>query len=220
MVAIPNTYKKRSLELNHYTTLPVLLDILKRKKLVLNNPSYWRDKNDSKVIEKYIKRKHNINLFAICFCIGNETIHHWNTYANGISGCCIAFDKNKLVKAIRKVEGIRAEKVNYKRVDEVEINTPDLKQYPFLKRVPYRIEKEFRIIWEGQTNRSSFEIEIDLDYINKITLSPHLPDEVRNTLIELLKEKINDPEKKIVRSSILENKRWIDSFYGGITYKQ
>ena len=34
-------------KLNRFTTLPVLLDLLKRKRLVLLDPAVWEDKNDS-----------------------------------------------------------------------------------------------------------------------------------------------------------------------------
>ena len=36
--------------LNRYTTLPVLLDMLKRKRLVLLDPASREDKNDSEIL--------------------------------------------------------------------------------------------------------------------------------------------------------------------------
>jgi hypothetical protein len=37
--------------LNRFTTLPVLLDILRRKRLVFSDPKYWEDENDLKLLE-------------------------------------------------------------------------------------------------------------------------------------------------------------------------
>jgi hypothetical protein len=87
-------------KLNRFTTLPVLLDLLKRKRLVLLNPATWEDKNDSEILKEYKRRKNLPNLFALCFSYGDETIHHWKTFADGISGCCIEFDAPKLIAAL------------------------------------------------------------------------------------------------------------------------
>ena len=64
-------------KLNRFTTLPILLDLLERKKLTLLNPILWEDKNDSEIILEYKKRKNIKNLFALCFSHNDETIHHW-----------------------------------------------------------------------------------------------------------------------------------------------
>ncbi len=53
--------------LNRFTTLPVLLDLLERKKLVLLDPKSWDDKNDTEVILAYKKKAKIENLFALCF---------------------------------------------------------------------------------------------------------------------------------------------------------
>ena len=53
--------------LNRYTSLPILLDMLKRKRLVLLNPEFWEDKNDSEIILEYKKLKMIQNIFALCF---------------------------------------------------------------------------------------------------------------------------------------------------------
>ncbi len=45
-------------KLNRYTTLPVLLDLLQRKKLTLLNPEFWEEKNDSEIILEYKRRKY------------------------------------------------------------------------------------------------------------------------------------------------------------------
>jgi len=204
--------KQISGKLNRYTTLPVLLDLLRRKKIVLLDPSTWEDRNDAELILEYKKRKKIPQLFAICFGIGAETIHHWKTYANGISGCCIEFDKNKLLKAFRNIKEAHWDNVVYMKIDEAEKIKISRNRIPFTKRWPYRYEKEFRIIWEGKTSQKTIDVDIDLKAINKITLSQGLPADVYKSIKELLRNEFRDPAKKINRSTLYENKRWIKAF--------
>ena len=93
--------------LNRFTTLPVLLDRLTRRKLVLLDPSRWEDKNDSLVLLDYKSRRRLSGLFACCFCADYETVHHWKTYSNGISGCCVQFDRPKLIGQLGRVREVR-----------------------------------------------------------------------------------------------------------------
>ncbi len=204
--------RKHPRNLNRYTTLPILLDMLMRKKIVLLDPSTWEDKNDSQIILEYKVRKRIPKLFAVCFSIGDETIHHWKTYADGIAGCCIEFNEDKLLKSFQGINGIRWGDVTYKKIKEVKENTIELEQIPFVKRHPYRVEREFRVIWEGRTDRDNIEMNIDLNSINRITISQNMPRDVCDTIVELLREHIKDPEKKIIRSTIFENRRWIRAF--------
>jgi len=83
---------------------------------------------------------------------------------------------------------------------------------PFIKRKPYECEQEYRIIWEGDTDANVFELDVPLDTINKITISQQMPEQVFITIKNLLKKTFDDPEKRISRSTIYENKRWINSF--------
>jgi hypothetical protein len=163
--------KQKSRKLNRYTTLPVLLDLLRRKKIVLIDPSTWEDRNDAEIILEYKNRNEITKLFAVCFGIGDETIHHWKTYASGISGCCIEFDENKLLTSFDGIKEVRWGEVNYKKINEVRENTIKLSIIPFVKRWPYRCENEFRILWEGETSQNTIDIDIALTSINKITLS-------------------------------------------------
>ena len=106
-------------KINRYTTLPVLLDMLKRKRLVLLDPSSWEDKNDSEILTEYKKRKRIKKLFALCFSYGDETIHHWKTFADGISGCCIQFDSDKLINLLKHTPGIQYGAVKYKKLKDL-----------------------------------------------------------------------------------------------------
>lgn len=105
--------------LNWYTTLPVLLDMLKRKRLVLLDPVSWEDKNDSEILLEYKRRKRVQKLFALCFSYGDETIHPWKTFADGVSGCCIEFDPGKLITLLKATPGVRCGKVKYKKLKDL-----------------------------------------------------------------------------------------------------
>jgi len=190
----------------------VLLDLLTRKKIFLIDPSTWEDRNDAEIILEYKRRKKIPKLFALCFCIGDETVHHWKTYADGISGCCIEFDEKKLLACFRSIKGVRWGDVIYKTIDAVENSTIELDRIPFIKRWPYRFEKEFRILWEGKTSRNTIDLDIDLNSINKITLSQRMPADVYSSIEELLRGKINDPSIEINKSTLYENSRWIKAF--------
>ena len=201
----------RITRLNRFTTLPVLLDFLERKKLVLLDPKSWDDKNDTEVILAYKEKKGIEKLFALCFTHDYETIHHWKTFANGSSGCCIEFDADKLIQIFKKAK-LRHGIVEYKKIKEATPNSFKLNQMPFIKRKPYECEQEYRIIWEGDTDANVFELDVPLDTINKITISQQMPEQVFITIKNLLKKTFDDPEKRISRSTIYENKRWINSF--------
>ncbi len=205
---------KKLNRLNRFTTLPVLLDLLERKKLILLDPKTWDDKNDTAVILAYKERASIDNLFALCFTHDYETIHHWKTFANGASGCCIEFDASMLIEILDKTKGIVHGKVQYKKIVDAGKAATRLKKVPFTKRKPYECEQEYRVIWEGSTSDESFEIDISLEVIRKITFSQQMPRPVYETIKKLMKRMFDDQTKKIYRSTIYENPRWIKAFQG------
>jgi hypothetical protein len=204
--------EQASTKLNRFTSLPVLFDLLRRKKLVIRDPSIWEDKNDVEVILEYKRREEIPNLFAICFCVGDETIHHWKAYADGDSGCCIEFDKAKLLACFRGIPEVRSSKVKYREVKRVEDEQPALKDYPFIKRMPYRFENEFRILWQGKKRGRSIDLDIDLNSIKRITLSQKMSEDIYTSTEKRLRANINDLSIEINRSTIFKNCRWIRAF--------
>jgi len=130
--------KKVISHLNCYTTLPVLLDMLKRRKLVLLEPDTWEDKNDSAIMAEYKRRRGVNRLFALCFSSGDETVHHWKAFANGTSGCCIEFDMKQMNALLQTHPDIRHGPVVYKKLREVTDQSISTSDIPFTKRWPYR----------------------------------------------------------------------------------
>jgi len=207
---------QKILKLNRFTTLPILLDLLERKKLTLLNPILWEDKNDSEIILEYKKRKNIKNLFALCFSHNDETIHHWKTFSNGPSGCLIEFDAEKLISHIKKIPGIKIGKVEYKRINEVQKNKISVDKMPFTKRWPYRCEEEFRIIIETNEEMDFYEIDIQLDFIKKVTISQQMPKQIYETIKKKLKNSKDNPDSRINKSTLYENFNWINSFKDAI----
>lgn len=201
------------LKLNRFTTLPILLDMLERKKLTLLNPRLWEDKNDSEIILEYKSRKGIENLFALCFSHDDETIHHWKTYSNGPSGCVIEFDAKKLFAILDEIPGLKHGKIIYKKIDDVSSKKRiELDDVPFTKRWPYRCEEEYRIIYETNEKMDFYEIEFPLSVIRKVTISQQMPEQIYNTIKKHLKGTAKDPDKRISRSTLYENQRWISGF--------
>jgi hypothetical protein len=198
--------------LNRYTTLPVLLDMLKRRKLVLLDPTSWEDKNDSEILLEYKRRRKLQALFALCFSLGDETIHHWKAFADGISGCCVEFDAERLIALLRPLDGVRFGPVVYRKLKDLKDGSVSVRKIPFTKRWPYRCEEEFRVIWESHAKASSYEIDFDLRMINKITISQRMPEQIYSTIREYLRAVFRNPDQRINRSTIYQNRIWIGKF--------
>jgi len=202
--------KTTSNKLNRFTTLPFLLDLLKTGKLILLSPKTWEDHNDTDILMDYKDKKKIAGLLALCFTDQNETIHHWKAFSSGESGCCIEFDKNKLLALLSKDKRIEHKKVKYPTV--INIRTVATDDIPFTKRFPYKCEQEYRVIMKHEENILFHPIVIPLNLITKITLSPILPKSTFDTIKEVLQSLIGEHNIPINHSSLFENRDWIDGF--------
>ncbi|WP_395059539.1 DUF2971 domain-containing protein [Flavobacterium sp.] len=197
-------------KLNRFTTLPYLLDIIKRKKIVLTNPENWEDKNDFLAIKHYKSINDIENLNVICFTYENETIHHWSKFSNGDNGCCIEFDSKKLLSIADK-NNLLHNKTEYTTIKKLDLLEIDNSKLLFLKRDLFKNEFEYRIISiEKKSDKSLCEIEVDLEIINKITLSYSLPTNVFESLEKIIVEIEPNLKNKINKSTLFENKEWIE----------
>lgn len=199
--------------INRFTSLPILLDLLQRKKLTLLDPKTWDDRNDAEIILEYKRRKSIKNLFALCFSCNDETVHHWKTFAHGPSGCQIEFDAKKLFAVFDRNE-LKHARVEYKKLLEIEKKDAviDIDRMPFTKRWPYRCEEEYRVIKETNEDGDFYEIDIPLDIIRRITISQQMPQQIYDTIKGYLKGVTKDPDQKISKSTLYENQRWINRF--------
>lgn len=220
VIIFPENYRLMPNFLNRYTTLPVLFDTLVKKRITLINPEKWEDRNDAYFIDTFRRKKKYKTVLGICFSRVRETYHHWKIYAPGIAGVCIEFNKAKIIRAIKGRKNIRGRAVKYEWIKDAQ-SIKDINMLPFIKRKPFKDEQEFRIVyWNKSQIETSYDITIDIDFINKITLSPFLPesliDSVKNALWNM-----DGPEpgalprggnswasKFIDTSTLLENNKW------------
>jgi hypothetical protein len=200
------------IKLNRFTTLPVLLDLLYRQKLVLLNPATWQDQNDAQIILAYQQKAQVKDLFTLCFSHRSETIHLWKAFADGPAGCCIEFSARKLTEIFDKTKGIRHSKVEYKSIRNAGENAFKLKQIPFIKRRPYAVEQEYRVIWEGKSNKGCFELDVPIETINRITFNQQMPEPVYQSVKKLLIKNFKPLKNKINRSTIYKNETWLNYF--------
>jgi hypothetical protein len=198
--------------LNRFTTIPILFDMIRRKRLVLMDPALWEDKNDSELLFEYKRRKRAHKLYAMCFSGAGETIHHWKAFAGGCDGCCFEIDREKLVAVLETLDGVRYGDIEYKKIRDVDSSAIDVETIPFTKRWPYECEKEFRIIWTGRTKQPCYEIPIALDLIKKITLSQKIPNHVATSIREYLRDTFRDTHVHINHSTLYANRKWINKF--------
>ena len=136
-----------AVRLMRYTNLASTIHILRNNCLTLLSPKTWNDQNDSAYIAEYKRRKKAKSVLALCFTETIETYHHWSTFAPGCDGVCIEFDRHALIDAVQNDPDVKAEYVRYSTIDDVEHDPPGDDELPFLKRLPYEPEKEFRIIF-------------------------------------------------------------------------
>lgn len=86
---------------------------------------------------------------------------------------------------------------------------------PFLKRHPYKDEKEFRLIysdWREEIEAKGFDI--GLTCINRIVLNPWIPKPLADA-VKLTIRSIEGCESiEVYQTTLLENKQWKRSAMG------
>lgn len=183
-------------KLNKYCTIPVMLDMLIRRRIKLLDPKNWKDKNDIHNLAVYQKHFGYKKILATCFLASGETIHHWGQYADGTLGCCIEFDKNILID-VENNRRMRYGMVEYVPINKVCEKTP--RDLPFIKRLAYYVEDEFRIIYQG--DEDEVIIPFKHEQIVKITLNSGLSKDILKTMKGIIKSMVNCK----VNVSTLEN---------------
>lgn len=200
---------KNNTELRRYTSLPVLLDILIHRRITLLDPTSWEDRNDSFYVEKYKDLKGYKSVLALCFTSKTETFHHWKVFSGNSSGVCIRFNKEKLLKSISKYKGIKSNYVNYELMGDLKSNPPLVDELPFIKRKHYEDEAEFRIVYKNRNKKlNAKNLKIDLQSIDRITISPWLPLSVSNTIKQVIKDIDGCESIELIRTGVVENKVW------------
>jgi len=195
--------------LRRYTNIPSLLYILRKRTITLLDPQTWDDKNDSHYLSVYQQKKSLQSVLALCFTQVSETYHHWRVFAGGSAGICITFEREELLKALKKQKGVTAKNVTYLELNKMGRKKLKMAELPFLKRYPYGDEREFRVIYESaSTKHSALDVPIPLEAIDRITLSPWTPTALADTLKETIREIPGCRLIKVARSTLISNERW------------
>jgi hypothetical protein len=195
--------------LNRFTSLPIALDVLYKKRIILLSPETWEDRNDAYYLERYRAEMKLSSLLAICFSLRSETFHHWRVFSSGLAGVCIEFDKSKLLQSITTKEGFRHEKVSYHWIGDLKKKKPRPESWPFLKRKPFEDEREYRITFESKTaSLRERPIPIDLSFVRKVTLSPWLSGVVADSVIRTIKTIGGCAHLDVSLSSLINNAGW------------
>ncbi len=188
-------------KLNKFTTIPVLIYYLHNMRIPLLDPADWEDKNDSYTLLRYAKENNINKILATCFSMDDETIHHWKTFSPGSAGCCIEFNPSILEKVMVS-PGFRCGAVDYHKITSVR-DVP-LKDLPFIKRFPYRIEHEYRVIYEGKEKDVSMPFRGS--QIRRITIAQSMPLPIFESNKAILADIL--PGATIVRSTIYDSDKW------------
>ena len=200
---------KKILVLRRYTSLPSLLHLLRKREITLLSPEKWDDKNDAFFMSEFKKRKNLKSVLALCFTEAHETYHHWKVFTQGSEGVRITFKRDELLAAFDTTTNIRKGAVTYKLIRQLRKFRATVAQLPFLKRQPYKDEKEFRLVYadlgEGIDTKP---FKIDLTCIQRITLNPWMP----KPLADAVKATIHSIDRcgkiKVSRTTLLENEQW------------
>src|SRR5262249_26604235 len=195
--------------LRRYTNIPALIHLLTGRTITLLDPVSWDDKNDSHFLALYREKKSLATVLALCFTQTTETYHHWRVFADGSSGVCVTFDKDRLLSAMKKQRGVTARAVRYLKLPEIKKRKLKADDLPFLKRFPYGDEREFRIVYASKSVKTAFlDIDIPLGCIRRITLSPWIPAVLTGHLKDTLRRIDGCAELKIARSTLIGNEQW------------
>jgi hypothetical protein len=184
--------------LSRYTSWQAFKYWLENKKIVFGNYTNWEDETDVAILNAYadrIKKQVRVLCFMDRSNDPTDSYYHWKVYANN-NGIRVDFKKELLLKYLEKninshplkVECIK-NKVEYPRPHELKAKAEDFKNLPFLKRVSYKAEEEYRILCSGNVKAIKKDCPLEIDFKNfkecveRVTLGfPETTLEIRNFL--------------------------------------
>lgn len=195
--------------LRRYTNLVATIQILRQQAMTLLNPELWDDKNDSYGMRQYMNALGARSVLALCFAEQHETYHHWKVFSSGHDGVCIQFNKDVLLGYFQDRVGIRSGVVDYREIRNMRTAPPLRDELPFVKRFPYRDEKEFRLVYVDMQEKIGFkDFPIGLDCIERINLSPWIPRSLADSVRSTIRSIPGCSHMNVSRSTLVENDQW------------
>ena len=110
---------------------------------------------------------------------------------------------------IKRYPELKTDAVDYVKLDEIENLSRPIGKFPFLKRIGFQDEKEFRIIYESATEeKEKVDLPISLSCIDKIVLSPWLHPDVFSQTSKILLSIKGCKQLRIEHSRLTNNEKW------------
>jgi len=193
-----------------YTNLAAVVHLLHARAVTLLNPATWDDTNDAYSMAEYKRLKQAKTVLALCFAETAETYHHWRVFSHGADCVCIEFNKDRLLSIWSGDKSVGTRAVTYKEIQQIRGQAAvALDDLPFIKRFPYRDEKEFRVIFVSQDEAVEHkDYSIQLTWIKRITLSPWMSKNLADSVKKTLKSIPGCSTIKISRSTLVDNDAW------------
>ena len=211
--------------LRRYMMLRHAIELLETRKLAFLDPATWNDTNDSHFLDAYKKQQKLGTLRAVCFTQVSERHHHWERFSPrgpvpvlaptdggqaDSEPVCIEFDRDSLLRSLDAKSTIRWDKVEYRRLVDLEKRPPPVERWPFIKRYPYKDESEFRIIVARSGRKSGpVHLHIDLESVRRVVVGPYAELTRREAIVEQLRGQGRyKGTYEVTKTTILDNLRW------------
>ncbi len=202
--------------IRRYTDLSALIYMLVHNEIPILGYGSWDDVNDRKSMSIWQSTLQYGFAGAICLTEAAETFHHWKVFASGPTGVSIIFDKDRLIEAFSG-HGLFGSNghflwgnMQYVAMNDLKnVDASDIHRLPFIKRVGFRDEREFRVVgYTLDRNVSLMHVPLDQSVIKEVTFSPFMhPTLVQSCKIAL--RSIDGWSKlKMGHSKLTDNQTW------------
>jgi len=160
-------------------------------------------------MSKYKEKINAKTLLALCFAEASETYHHWRVFTAGADGVCISFNKAYFEEHLEAYNGFKCGSIKYEKINDAKTRQLNTQELPFVKRLPYEDEREFRILFIDEDKKHiSKELPISVDAIKRITLSPWLPKQLVNAVKTSFKAIDGCSNLKVYQTTLIDNQPW------------
>lgn len=193
--------------LRRYTDLPSAINIIRHKAITLLPPAAWDDRNDRHIMEAYRRSAKLKTVLALCFAECAETYHHWKVFTSGASGVCIEFHRDKLIEALPR--SVVHSSMDYKTIKDLNPDEIRVQDLPFVKRLGFIDEQEYRVVFTSQKTDLSFKyIPVPLSAIKRIVLNPWLHDELAESVTEMFLKLAEVEGLVVTQSALIDSPSW------------
>lgn len=207
---------RRPERLRRYTDISILIDMLVNKRVAVIGYGSWIDANDRRSMSVWQSTLNYGFVGALCLTEASETFHHWQTFASGQSGVCVVFDKTKLVEMFKR-HGLFGSDghfltgpMEYVSMRDIgNIDASDIHKLPFLKRIGFRDEREFRVVgYLVENGISAMYVPLNFDAIREVIFSPFMHPAIAKSCKAAIRSIRGNYNFKIYQSRLTDNHTW------------